>query len=250
MEPSFAAGHDGRVNIPFDLSAVKVVGIDADDTLWHSEDRFQAVHDRYHELLARHVDIDREGLDARMLQAEQANLRLFGYGAKGFTLSLIETAIELTDGRIPARDIATIVDFGKDLLDHPVELLPGVPEAVDRLADAGHRLLLITKGDLWHQESKVAASGLGDNFAGIEVVGEKDPATYRRVLGRNDVHPSMFCMIGNSARSDVLPVLDIGGTAIHVPYHVVWAHEVVDGAETDPRFPTVASLADAADLLT
>lgn len=232
-----------------DYRSVRVVGLDADDTLWHSENRFQATHDRFHELLARHVDIDRDELDRRMLAVERANLRLFGYGAKGFALSLIETAIDITGGAIPARDIATIVEFGKDLLDHPVDLLPGVDDAIDRLSAADHRLLLVTKGDLWHQESKVAASGIAERFEAVEIVSEKDPDTYRRILARHGVDPATFCMIGNSARSDVLPVLEVGAAAIHVPYEVLWAHEAVAGAEADPRFATVGSLAAATDLL-
>lgn len=232
-----------------DYSDVDTVGLDADDTLWHSENRFHEAHQRYHELLSAHVDIGFDALEARMLETEQRNLQLFGYGAKGFALSLIETAIEITDGAIPATDIRAILDFGKEMLDHPVDLLDGVADTIDRLRDHGHRLLLITKGDLWHQESKVAASGIADRFDGVEIVSEKDPATYRRILDRHDVDPSRFCMVGNSVRSDVLPLLDIGARALHVPYEFLWAHEAVDGAEADVRFQTLGSIREVPDVV-
>lgn len=228
---------------------IETVGLDADDTLWHSENRFHEAHQRYHELLSAHVDIGFDALESRMLETERRNLRLFGYGAKGFTLSLIETAIEITDGAIPAADITTILEFGKEMLDHPVDLLDGVEETVERLRERGHRLLLITKGDLWHQESKVAASGIADHFDGVEIVSEKDPATYARLLDRHDVDPARFCMVGNSVRSDVLPLLEIGAQALHVPYEFLWAHEAVAGAEQDPRFHTLESITEVPEVV-
>jgi putative hydrolase of the HAD superfamily len=221
----------GRTTAP--LHDVTHLGIDADDTLWHSENRFQETHQRYHALLAEHVDLDVDELERRMLETERRNLRLFGYGVKGFTLSLIETAIEVTDGAIPTESIATILEFGKDLLDHPVELLDGVAEAIDGFRDRGLRLLLITKGDLWHQESKVAASGIAEHFDAVEIVAEKDVMTYRAILDRHGIAPERFCMIGNSVRSDVLPVLELGGRAVHVPYTYLWAHEAVEDPGTE-----------------
>lgn len=232
-----------------DYSDVETVGLDADDTLWHSENRFHETHQRYHELLSDHVDISFDDLEARMLETEQRNLRLFGYGAKGFTLSLIETAIEITGGSIPAADITAILDFGKEMLEHPVELLDGVAETIDELRAERYRLLLITKGDLWHQESKVAASGIAEQFDGIEIVSEKDVATYSSVLRRHGVEPATFCMVGNSVRSDVLPLLDVGATAIHVPYEFLWAHEAVAGADEDPRFRTLESITQVPQVL-
>lgn len=210
------------------LAGVTHLGIDADDTLWHSENRFHETHQRYHALLADHVELGVGELERRMLETEQRNLHLFGYGAKGFTLSLIETAIEVTGGAIPTEAISTILDFGKDLLDHPVELLDGVADAIEGFRARGLQLLLITKGDLWHQESKVAASGIADHFDAVEIVAEKDAGTYRAILDRHDIDPTSFCMIGNSVRSDVLPVLELGGRAVHVPYAFLWAHEAVD----------------------
>ncbi|MFP5578241.1 MAG: HAD family hydrolase [Acidimicrobiia bacterium] len=229
------------------LRGVTHLGIDADDTLWHSENRFQAVHQRYHALLAEHVDVDVDDLERRMLETERRNLRLFGYGAKGFTLSLIETAIDITGGGIPTSAIATILEFGKDLLDHPVELLDGVAEAIDELRARGLGLVLITKGDLWHQESKVAASGIADRFDGIEIVAEKDVATYAAILARHGIDPSTFCMVGNSVRSDVLPVLELGARAVHVPYTYLWAHEAVE--DPGSELLMAASLREVVDLL-
>ena len=229
------------------LHGVTHLGIDADDTLWHSENRFHEAHQRYHALLAEHVDLDVDELERRMLGTEQRNLRLFGYGAKGFTLSLIETAIEVTAGAVPTEAIAAILDFGKDLLDHPVELLDGVAEAIEEFHRRGLGLVLITKGDLWHQESKVAASGIADRFDAIEIVAEKDVATYRAIIHRHGIDPAGFCMIGNSVRSDVLPVLELGGRAVHIPYTYLWAHEAVEDPGSD--LLVARSLAEVADLL-
>lgn len=234
--------------MPGPLHDVTHLGLDADDTLWHSENRFHEVHQRYHELLADHVDLDLDQLDALMLETEQRNLGLYGYGAKGFTISLIETAIEVTGGAVSIEAISRIIDFGKDLLDHPVELLDGVAEAIDAFRDRGLHLTVITKGDLWHQESKLAASGLADHFDAVEIVGEKDVATYRRILQRREVPAERFCMVGNSVRSDVLPVLALGGRAVHVPYEHVWAHEVVEDPGRDvlavPTLRDVVALFD------
>jgi putative hydrolase of the HAD superfamily len=209
---------------------VAVVGLDGDDTLWHNELIFAATHERFRSMVARYVDdVD---VDARLLTTERRNLPTYGYGVKGFALSLIETAIDLTDGRIGAADIAEIVGWARMMLDHPVDLLDGVVETVELLATR-HRLVLITKGDFFHQESKVARSGLADHFDAVEIVAEKDTDTYRDVLRRLGIPPEAFVMVGNSVRSDVLPVLDIGGRAVHIPYHVTWAHEHVTDAGDD-----------------
>ena len=198
---------------------IDVIGLDGDDTLWHSESLFALTNDRIRDLLAPHVDA--ETLDERLLDVERQNLALFGYGAKAFTLSVIETAIEVSRGRVTTAEIQAIIDLGKALLAHPVDLLDGVADAIEALAD--HRLVLITKGDLFHQESKIAGSGLGDHFESIEIVSEKDPTTYRRVLDSLGVSPDRFLMVGNSLRSDVAPVVAIGGRAVHVPYEHQWA---------------------------
>lgn len=205
------------------MSRVEVIGLDADDTLWHNETLFSVTHQRFAELLADHADVDELG--KRMLETERRNLKLFGYGAKGFTLSMIETALEVTNGDLPGAHVQAILDLGKALLAHPVELLEGVREAIEALAD--RRLVLVTKGDLFHQETKVAGSGLGERFERIEIVSEKDEPTYRRVVADLGIEPRQFLMVGNALRSDVVPVVAIGGRAVHVPYEVDWAHEVV-----------------------
>ena len=198
------------------------VGLDGDDTLWHNETLFSMTQTRFREMLGGLVG--RPVLDERLLAVERANLRLFGYGIKGFVLSMIETAIEVTEGRVAARDIQRLIGFGKEMLEHPVGLLDGVREALERL-HAGHDLVLVTKGDLFDQESKLARSGLSPLFSAIEIVSEKDEETYARILKRNGIDPARFVMVGNSVRSDILPVLAAGGRAIHVPYHLTWALE-------------------------
>jgi putative hydrolase of the HAD superfamily len=188
-------------------------------------------------------------LHQRMLDTERRNLALFGYGVKGFTLSMIETSIEVSAGAVRGDQIQEILDRGKALLSHPVELLDGVDAAIELLRDRV-RLVIITKGDLFHQESKVAASGLADRVDGVEIVAEKDPDTYRRVLARQGVDASEFLMVGNSVRSDILPVLEVGGTAAHVPYHVTWDLEVAEAPSIDdPRFWNIESLLDVPALL-
>lgn len=221
------------------------VAFDADDTLWHSETVFEETHGRLRTLLSPWVDAGT--LDRSLLEIEARNLKTFGYGVKGFTLSMIETAIELTDSRVTAGDIRTILDLGKAMMDHPVDLIDGVVDTLDALAPeaaAGRiRLIVITKGDLFHQESKVARSGLAERFERIEIVAEKDEATYRRILDRADIAPADFLMIGNSMRSDILPVLDLGGRAVHIPYHITWAHEAVSRPDiAPPGFHTLDSI--------
>ncbi|MCP3958403.1 MAG: HAD family hydrolase [bacterium] len=211
------------------------IAFDADDTLWHNEPLFDLTQERVAELLADWVPAAELG--EKLNSTERRNLRLFGYGAKGFTLALVETALEVTGAKVPGRVIQQILDAGKALIEHPVELLPGVRETIDRLA-AEHPLLLITKGDLFHQESKIARSGLADRFAEIEIVSEKDEETYRRVLRRHEIDAERFVMVGNSVKSDILPVLAIGGNAVHVPYESTWELDKIDhrGAEEEGFF--------------
>jgi putative hydrolase of the HAD superfamily len=211
---------------------IEVVAVDADDTLWHNETLFELTQERFRALVAPWADVEAEHLDAHLLRTEQRNLAHFGYGIKGFTLSLIETAIELTEGRIPASAIQTLIDRAREMVSHPVELLPGVRETVERLATT-HRLVLMTKGDLMDQESKVARSGLADLFERVEIVSEKDEPTYRRIITACGVEPGRFLMAGNSLRSDVLPVVAVGGNAVHIPYAITWAHEAVEVVERD-----------------
>jgi putative hydrolase of the HAD superfamily len=189
-----------------------------------------------------------DALDARLFEVERRNLPTFGYGVKAFTLSLIETAIEVTKGAIPSQDLQSILDLGKLLLDHPVQLLDGVPEAVDALTDR-YRVMVLTKGDLLHQESKVARSGLAELLWQVEIVSEKDEACYRRVLQRWGVEASTFVMVGNSVRSDVLPVLAVGGRAVHVPYHVTWELEQVEPDPESHTFSVLESIRQLPDCL-
>jgi putative hydrolase of the HAD superfamily len=203
-----------------------VIGVDADDTLWHSEDSFLDVERSYVDLLTPHVA---DGVDIRgaLRATEQRHLPISGYGVKAFTLSMVECAVTVTQGGVPAGVVGDIVALGMGMLMEPVRLLDGVAEV---LADLGrdHRLVLITKGDLVHQSRKLAQSGLAHHFSHIDIVMEKDEGTYQRILDDLGVDAARFCMIGNSVRSDVLPVLAIGGAAVHVAYHVTWEHELVD----------------------
>ena len=210
---------------------ITVVGLDGDDTLWHNETRFQLTQAELRDLLQRHVpDAD---VERHLAETEMKNLGLYGYGVKAFTLSMIETAIELTRGKIPAGDIEVILGWGKRMLMEPTELLPGVEEALRELS-LRYDLLLITKGDLFDQESKLARSGLAGLFLGVEILSEKNADSYRGVLKRRGIKPEEFVMVGNSLRSDVLPVLQLGGRAVHIPYHVTWHHEEVP-EESLPR---------------
>jgi len=218
---------------------LQLVGFDGDDTLWHSEGYYRQASDAFATIMARYVDVADRDVHARMLATEQRNLQLFGYGAKGMALSMVETAIAVSEGRIGAADIHALIELGKSVLRHPVELLPGIREAVEAVA-ARYEVVLITKGDLFHQEKKVAQSGLAELFRRIEIVSEKDAAAYRRVLGEFDLQPAQFAMVGNSLRSDIEPVLRLGGWGVHLPYHVTWAHELENGLAADePRMLTV-----------
>ena len=210
---------------------ITVLGLDGDDTLWHNETRFVLTQAELRELLQRHVpDAD---VERHLAEVEMKNLGIYGYGIKAFTLSMIETAIELTDRRIPAADIEVILGWGKRMLMSPTELLPGVEESLRELS-LRYDLLLITKGDLFDQESKLARSGLAGLFLGVEILSEKNVDSYRGVLKRRGVKPEEFVMVGNSLRSDVLPVLELGARAVHIPYEVTWHHEEVP-EESLPR---------------
>lgn len=220
---------------------LRLIGFDGDDTLWKSEDYYRDTQLDFERIVAGYVDLD--DAHERLYAIEKRNIALFGYGVKGMTLSMIEAAVAITDARISASDLHRIVELGKTLLQHPVDLLPGIREAVEAIA-AEHEIVLITKGDLFHQEAKVRQSGLADLFRRIEIVSEKDCATYARVLSECDVAPTQFAMIGNSLRSDIVPVLELGGFAVHMPYHVTWVHDteavLPDGAAQRMRSVTSA----------
>ena len=223
------------------MTRITTVGLDADDTLWHNETIFRLTQDRFRALMA---DVaDPEMLSARLADIERKNLKLYGYGAKGFTLSMIETAMAVTANQAPGPVIADILAAGREMLAHPVVPLPGVEDA---LADLAHdyTLVLVTKGDLLHQEQKLAASGLGSLFAAVEIVSEKDAATYARVFARDGTGAEAAAMAGNSLRSDVIPALEAGAYAAHIPYPVTWAHELADPPVGHPRFAELASISD------
>jgi putative hydrolase of the HAD superfamily len=201
---------------------LQLIGFDGDDTLWRSEDYYRDAQTVFERIVGGYVDLD--DVHDRLYAIEKRNLALFGYGVKGMTLSMIEAAVAITDARISAQDLRRIVELGKSLLQHPVELLPGIREAVTEIAREWP-VVLITKGDLFHQEAKVRDSGLLDLFRRIEIVSEKDTATYARLLTEFGLAPAQFAMVGNSLRSDIVPVLALGGCGVHMPYRVTWTHE-------------------------
>ena len=201
---------------------LRVLAFDGDDTLWHNESRFHLTQQALCDLVRRHVpDSDVEG---HLFEVEMSNLGLYGYGVKAFTLSMLETAIQLTDGRIPAVDLQVILGWGKRMLTEPTELLDGVQESLLDVS-ARYSLLLITKGDLFDQESKLARSGLADLFSGVEILSDKTVDSYGSLLKRRDIKAGEFVMVGNSLRSDIAPVVALGARAVHIPYHLTWNHE-------------------------
>jgi putative hydrolase of the HAD superfamily len=199
---------------------LEVIGFDADDTLWHSEDGFRAAELRFVELLSPFAP---DGVDvkAALTATERKNLPAYSYGVKAFGLSMIEAAITISGGTVPNEVVMQLLDAARDLLLEPVRLLPHVPEVLAEVGRA-YRLVLITKGDLIHQTHKVTTSGLEHHFEHVEIVLEKDPETFAKILHRVGVAPERFCMVGNSVKSDVLPVLSLGGHAVHIPYPLLW----------------------------
>lgn len=220
---------------------IELVALDADDTLWHNETIFKAVHERFAAFLAD--DADAEAIEMRLEEVEARNLAIYGYGAKGFTLSMLETAVELTNATLAGDVVADILELGREMMAHPVEPLDGVAEALDALAGRA-RLILVTKGDLFHQEAKLAASGLGDRFSGVEIVSAKTADTYARIFARHGAEPGKALMAGNSVRSDILPALEAGAWAALVPYPLVWSHEAADPPVGHPCFRALETLAE------
>lgn len=210
------------------MKHIEIIAFDADDTLWHNESLFTITQDKYKKLLAKyHTE---EWIESRLFDTETENIKHFGYGVKGFTLSMIETAIELSEGRITGTEINQIIDFAKQMLRSPIELLENVEETIEKLSQT-HELMIITKGDLFDQESKIARSGLADYFSKIEIVKEKDEEIYQKILTKYQIDKDKFVMIGNALKSDILPVLRIGSSAVHIPYHTTWAREIVADEE-------------------
>lgn len=227
-------------------NSLRTIGFDADDTLWHNERFFQLTQTRFAALLADHADPDH--LMAHLLAAEQRNLGHYGYGVKGFTLSMIETAIEVTDGTVPGHVIAELLQAGQEMLHHPIDLLDHVGATIRTLAP-DFRLLLITKGDLLDQERKLAQSGLGEWFDGVEIVSEKTPEIYARIFGRHPGGADGAMMVGNSLKSDVIPALSAGAWGVHVPHTLTWALEQANAPTDDPRYAALSNLGQLPDLL-
>jgi len=220
---------------------ITTVGLDADDTLWHNETIFRLTHDRFCDLLS---DVaDKDVLEQRLAEAEKRNLRHYGFGIKGFTLSMIETAIEITEGQVPSNVIAQILDIGRDLLAHPVETLPHVRQTLEALSGK-YLLVLITKGDLFDQERKLAQSGLGDLFDAIEIVSDKNASTYRRIFSKVGDGPERAMMIGNSLKSDIVPALAAGSYGVFVPHELTWSFEHVEEPSQAPRFRKIDHLGE------
>ena len=226
--------------------ALTTIGFDADDTLWHNERFFRGAQERFAELLRPHSEPAQ--LMARLRAAERRNLGRYGYGVKGFTLSMIETAIEVTAAQVPASVIRELIAAGQELLAHPVELLPQARETLEALA-GDFRILLITKGDLLDQERKLAASGLGDLFDGVEIVSEKTPEVYLRIFARHGDGPARAMMVGNALGSDVVPAIRAGSWGVHVPHGPAWEPEHVAPPVDSPRYRMLPDLGGLPDLV-
>ncbi|MEP3350530.1 MAG: HAD family hydrolase [Marinomonas sp.] len=225
-------------------SNINTIAFDADDTLWRNEDIFIHAQDEFIKLL---LPYHKESyIRSHLAEIQISNLENFGYGVKGFTLSMIETAIELTEGRVSGIEIHEIIQLAKCMLASPVELLPNIETVLQELKGK-FKLLVITKGDLLDQESKLARSGIADYFDIIEVVSEKTEEAYRQILERHKISTEQFLMVGNSLKSDILPILDLGAQAVHIPYHSTWEHEQV-AEDTLSNYPQLQSLKGVSEL--
>ena len=228
------------------MTRITTIGFDADDTLWQNETFFRLTQDRFTALLADFAAPDQ--LHDRLLAAERRNIGHYGFGIKGFVLSMIETAIEVTEQRVPATVIAEIMAAGREMLAHPVDLLPYAGEAVTALA-ADYRVLLITKGDLLDQERKLAQSGLGDLFHGVEIVSNKTAPVYAGIFARHGHGAERALMVGNSLKSDVIPVIEAGGWGVHIPHGLTWALEHADAPLENVRFRALSDLGELPGLV-
>jgi putative hydrolase of the HAD superfamily len=223
------------------MSTLTTIGFDADDTLWQNEQFYRLTEHRFTALLADHADPDH--LSERLLDAARRNIGHYGFGIKSFTLSMIETAIEVSEGRVPASVVSEILAAGREMLVHPVEILPHAKETLEALAGR-YRLVLITKGDLFDQERKIAESGLRELFEAVEIVSQKSRVTYESVFARYGDGPDKSMMIGNSLKSDVLPAIQAGSWGVYVPHELNWALEHADTPEGEPRFRQIAHLGE------
>lgn len=223
-----------------------VIGFDADDTLWVTEPYFYEAEQQFLRLVADYGES--AALERTMFDVILQNLSDYGYGAKSFTLSLVEAALRISDNRIEPAKIREILDLGKSLLRHPVELLPGVAETLEKLARQ-YRLIVVTKGDLLDQERKLEKSGLARFFHHVEILSDKTSAGYRKLVTHLGIRPEELLMVGNSVKSDILPVLEIGGRGVYIPFPVMWEHELSDPPHGHPRFDEIARIADILPLL-
>src|SRR5262245_4757597 len=215
------------------MGQLTTIGFDADDTLWHSERAFRLTEERFAELLADHVDT--EDLSHHLLETERRNLHYYGFGRKGFVLSMIETAIDVTEGKVPTSVLRDLIELGREMAAHPIEILPGVRETLTKTAQR-YRIVLITKGDLLDQEQKLARSGLGDLFQAVEIVSDKSPLTYQRIFARHGDGPERSMMVGNSLKSDIIPAIEVGGWGVFIPHELTWSLEHADAPQDAPRF--------------
>jgi len=226
----------------------KIISFDADDTLWVNEPYYRETEAEFCKILS--VFMPEEKLNDELYKTEIDNLELYGYGAKGFVLSLIETALRITDNKLDPYKVLQIIKLGKDLLNKPIELLDGVRQTLDYLYQKNYKLIVATKGDLLDQERKLRRSGLSAYFHHIEVMSDKNSKQYEKLISHLDIKPSEFLMIGNSLRSDILPPLQIGASAVHIPYHTTWQHETVeDSLLKNNKFITLSSIINLKDIL-
>lgn len=226
--------------------SAKIIAFDADDTLWHNEQYFREAEEKFHTLLEDYLP--KHTVARELLKTEIENLPLYGYGIKAFILSMIETAIRVTEGHLKSTHIQTIIGFGRELLEKPVVKMERVEMVLKQLKKR-YRLVLATKGDLLDQERKLKKSGLEGYFHHIEIMSEKKVADFEKLIEHLDVDPKDFIMIGNSLKSDVLPVLELGGTAFHIPYHVTWAHEKIDHDIDSEHFHQVEKITELTEYL-
>lgn len=229
------------------MTSLTTIGFDADDTLWQNEQFFRLTERHFAELLSQHAE--KEHLLERLLEAERRNLGTYGFGIKGFTLSMIETAIDVTGGKVPSEVIGKILAAGREMLSHPIETLPHVHDTLEALAGR-YRLVLITKGDLFDQERKLAQSGLGDFFQAVEIVSDKSRPTYERIFARHGDGADHAMMVGNSLKSDVVPAIEAGSWGVFVPHELTWVIEHVEAPTGAARFREIGHLGELPKLLT
>ncbi len=228
------------------MNQIKVIAFDADDTLWVNEPYFRETEDKFCEMMEDYLP--HHSVSRELLETEINNLALYGYGIKSMTLSMIEAAIQMSDKTIGLDAIEKIIQFGKEMLDKPIELLEGVEEVLQALQEK-YRLVMATKGDLLDQERKLIKSGLTEYFHHIEIVSEKKEPNYEKLIQHLDIPPQEFLMIGNSLKSDIMPVLNLGGHAFHVPYHTTWAYEKVDHKIDHPQFKQLSNIKEVSQHL-